>query len=298
MSIIKFLSRLRQIGLLCALEKLKHHILLDNDVKSICALNGAYEYLQRYKLSDNVLLKEYIPTPAQKTIWTCWLQGIDNAPPIVKKCIESIKRYAGDYEVQIIDNCNFSQYITIPDYIIKKHELGIIPHAHFSDIIRLALLEQYGGIWIDSTIWLTNQLPDYVTQSDLFLFRGSNLGNVLIANPFIASKPHHPIIYTTLQYLLSYWKNEKHLVSYSIFHLFFTMAVNATPLNQSLYNKIPNVSSSQIFYLVFDLGKDYDEHKYNLALKLSSIHKLTYKYKGVNLDTGKKGTLYQHILQC
>lgn len=31
----------------------------------------------------------------ERTIWICWFQGIDNAPLIVKKCIQSIRNWGG-----------------------------------------------------------------------------------------------------------------------------------------------------------------------------------------------------------
>ena len=35
-------------------------------------------------------------------IWICWWQGLDNAPEIVKACVASIERNAGDNEIIII----------------------------------------------------------------------------------------------------------------------------------------------------------------------------------------------------
>lgn len=292
------LKRVREIGWLCALKKLKHHLLLDKEVKSICALNGAYEYLQRYKLAETELPQTYFAEPAQKVIWTCWLQGIEQAPPIVKKCVQSMEQYRKDYKVEIIDLNNLKQFIELPDYILDKYALGKITHTHFSDIVRLALLEKYGGVWIDSTILLTDYLPEYILNADLFAFRASGMGHVLIATPFMAAKPHHPIIQTTLQQIYNYWKKEDCFVSYSLIHLFFTMAVYSSKLNLSLWDRVPNVSCAQLFYLQPILSKVFDEQKYSLALNLSSIHKLTYKYHLVDLDIEKDGTFYQHILQC
>ncbi len=35
-------------------------------------------------------------------IWICWWQGIDQAPSIVKKCVDSIRKHAGNHKVIII----------------------------------------------------------------------------------------------------------------------------------------------------------------------------------------------------
>ncbi|MBO5623889.1 MAG: hypothetical protein J5959_19920, partial [Butyrivibrio sp.] len=38
-----------------------------------------------------------------KTVWVMWLQGIENAPEIVKKCIESQKKYLPEKEFIFLD---------------------------------------------------------------------------------------------------------------------------------------------------------------------------------------------------
>ena len=291
------LRRIQQIGIACALKKLKHAIFMDAETRNLCALNGAYEYLQRYKKALQTDITEYKAEPTEKIIWTCWLQGIENAPVLVKKCIESMRQYANGYKVEVIDLNNVSQFVQLPDSVVSKYKAGIIPHAHFSDMIRLALLEKYGGVWIDSTILMTDVLPDYILDANLFAFRGSGIGHVCIYNPFLAAKPHHPIIQSMLQLLYAYWKEENKLVSYSIFHLFFSIAIEQSHLNQSLWNDVPNVSGTQMFYLQSQLGRPFDSNVYELATRLSSLHKLTYKFDEFGIDIFKKGTFYDVLIQ-
>ena len=290
------LRRVRQIGIACALTKLKHAIFMDADTRNIRALNGAYEYLLRYKNALQIDIVEYKPQTAQKIIWTCWLQGLENAPELVKRCIENMRQYANGYKVEVIDQNNVSQFVQLPDFVVSKYKAGIIPHAHFSDMIRLALLEKYGGVWIDSTIFMTDVLPDYILDADMFVFRGSGLGHARIYNPFLAAKPHHPIVQSMQQLLYAYWEKENKLVSYSIFHLFFAIAIEQSRLNQSLWNEVPNVSGTQMFYFQSRLGKPYSEKAYQLATQLSSLHKLTYKYKEFGIDITKKGTFYDVLI--
>lgn len=291
------LSRLHQIGLLCALKKLKHILFLDIDAKNIAARNGAYDYLLKYAYAVNANNKEEKAiSPTRKIIWTCWLQGEENAPTIVKKCIDSMRHYANGYEVVVVDLKNMSQYVELPEYIQEKYAKGIIPHAHFSDLIRLALLLKYGGVWIDSTILLTDTLPQYITSADLFVFRSYNVGHACIYNPFLAAKPNNPILQSLLNLLSEYWKNEDKLVSYSIFHLFFTMAIEASDENKLIWGKVPLSYGSQMFYLQSRLGQPYNEDAFRLATHLSSIHKLTYKPELCGGDPYQKGTLYDVLI--
>ena len=45
-----------------------------------------------------------------KVIWWCWLQGIGNAPSIVKACFNSLRQLTG-YSLVVIDNANWNEYI-------------------------------------------------------------------------------------------------------------------------------------------------------------------------------------------
>ena len=290
------LNRLKQIGITCALKKLKHTLSPSADAKNICARNGAYEYLQRYAYAAKSETEETCVKADRKIIWTCWLQGIENAPKLVQKCVASMRQYSNGYDVIVIDNENVSNYVQLPDYIKEKYAKGIIPHAHYSDIIRLCLLQKYGGVWIDSTILLTGTLPSYITDAELFVFRGDRVGQTFIYNPFLAAQPNHPIINSLLNLLLEYWKKENKLVSYSIFHLFFTMAVEVSKENRILWEQVPFSYGSQMFYLQPQLGKPYREKAYQLATQLSSIHKLTYKFEQFGIDINKKGTFYDVLI--
>ena len=76
-----------------------------------------------------------------KKIWFCWLQGMEDAPEVVKACYNSLAlgewfRVNG-YEVIVIDEKNWREYVKLPDYIIRRREKKQIPSAHFSDLLRL-----------------------------------------------------------------------------------------------------------------------------------------------------------------
>ena len=54
-------------------------------------------------------------------VWVMWWQGEQQAPEIIKKCIASIRHYAGEgREVVVIDQQNYAQWISLPNYVIEK----------------------------------------------------------------------------------------------------------------------------------------------------------------------------------
>ncbi|MBR6829029.1 MAG: capsular polysaccharide synthesis protein [Paludibacteraceae bacterium] len=278
------------------LYKLKQRLFsTDKDVMAICSRNGAYEYLLRYKSAcPNIDANTIIPK--EKIIWTCWLQGEENAPLVVKRCLDSIRQHAGDYKVVVLTQETISKYVEVPAYIELKHQQGVIPHAHYTDIVRLLLLIRHGGVWIDSTILLTRELPPYVKEAPLFVFQREPEGHVEMGICFISSDKNHPILCTQLALLLEYWKHENELVSYSIFHLFWTMTVHSSPQLLELWKAVRYVPCAIVDILMHDLSSCYSDVRWNEIRELSSIHKLTYKYDQFGIDINKKGTFYDVLI--
>ena len=99
-----------------------------------------------------------------KNIWVFWWQGKDRMPSLVEKCYQSVIRNKGRRHVILITKDNIKQYATIPDYIYEKVNNGEITLTHLSDILRFNLLNEYGGLWIDSTIYLTDSLDVFDTE--------------------------------------------------------------------------------------------------------------------------------------
>lgn len=283
-------------GFIPLYHKAKHRLFsTDKDVMAICSRNGAYEYLLRYKSASQNIKTDTI-LPKEKIIWTCWLQGEENAPLIVRKCLESIRRYSNGYKVVVLTQETISKYVDVPEYIERKHQQGRIPHAHYTDIVRLLLLIQHGGVWIDSTILLTGELPLYATETPLFVFQREPEGHVEMGICFISSDKNHPILHAQLALLLEYWKHENDLVSYSIFHLFWTMAVYSSSKLQELWKGVQYIPCAILDVLMHDLSTQYSEDRWNEIKRISPIHKLTYKFEQFGIDINKKGTFYDVLI--
>lgn len=99
-----------------------------------------------------------------KKIHYCWF-GNGDKPAIFQKCLESWKKYCPDYEIiewneQNVDLefCNFVKCA----YINKKW-------AFVSDVIRLKVIFEQGGIYLDTDVELYESLDDLI-DLDAFLF--------------------------------------------------------------------------------------------------------------------------------
>lgn len=98
---------------------------------------------------------DYNNSPIENNVFVFWWDGFDNAPVIVKKCLESVKKYYINEKIYEIDKNNYKKYTDIDSIILRDFEKGNISIQTFSDILRFNLLKNNGGVWIDSTIYFT-----------------------------------------------------------------------------------------------------------------------------------------------
>jgi len=96
-------------------------------------------------------------------IWTYW--NNDTIPEVVQKCIDSWHNHNPTYRVIVLSPKNLMDYININVKDISFNDSS----ARESDIVRLLVLEKYGGIWSDATIFLTQPYPFSLTSYHPFI---------------------------------------------------------------------------------------------------------------------------------
>lgn len=238
----------------------------------------------------------------RKTIWTIWLQGMEEAPAVVRKCYESMKNNLSNWEIIVITEKNYANYITFPDYIMDKYEKGSISKPHFADLIRIELLAKYGGTWLDGTVYCSefiNGKHDFYLDSDLFVFQNMKPGLdghcASISSWMITASAEQNIILLTQKLLHNYWKNHNFAVDYFILHYFFQMAIEAYPEE---WKKVIPVSNSMPFVLLLRLFDKYDENIWNTVKEMTCFHKLTHKFTEEQKNQQNvNGTYYDVVLK-
>lgn len=214
------------------------------------------------------------------TIWICWLQGIDKAPSLVKRCYKSIKDNFKDSKIVVLDETNINDYVELPSYIMEKYEKGIITKTHFSDILRLELLSQYGGTWIDGTVYCSgwDDKFSYMRKSPFFMFQvlkpGADGQSLKTSSWYISSYSHNKIIELARMLLLDYWKTSNKLVNYFLVHCFVQLAIEQYPEE---WAKVIPVSNEIPHILLLRINEKYDEELWNAVTGMTPFHKLTYK---------------------
>jgi len=301
MQFSEYYGYLRRFGVIFTLKEIYYRFFSNILEKRVSSKRDrdTLKYLKRY-LNKNAAysLNEQPIKKINPCIWTCWLQGYENAPPIVKSCINSMRKYSNGYEVIIITEGNLSDYVSMPDFIIKKYKAGIISTAHFADLLRILLLINYGGIWMDATVLLTQKIPQILLDSDLFVFQSSILHNEYqpCSNWFIIAQKNNPILLRVFEILASFWKDNSKLINYFIFHVTVQLVITYDNEAKQLWHKIFYKNNSDPHFLQKKLFDKLDPAMKDYIWDMSFAHKLTYKFNNASLPE-LHGTYYRHIIE-
>ncbi len=289
-----------------SIKKLCLEIFIPNrKIRRILKGEMAKNYLKKYiksldcKIECEHCLKNEIEN---YTIWQFWDSGAENAPDIVKRCIESIDKFEPDKRHIVLDLKNISEYVELPERYYTLLSQGKMKMAHFSDILRTYLLLKYGGCWIDSTVLLTGKIPYYITNSDFFVFQNElndDLDGLNLASYFIHSKPNNQFLKETKELLLAYWSDNSYLMNYFLYLHALTTITQRNETNKQLWQNVPFVSFIPVQHFQNEILNPYNEQKWEIFKSKSSIHKLSFKPKtlGLNKVQNIDGTYYDKLLK-
>lgn len=232
-----------------------------------------------------------------KIIWVFWWQGIENAPEIIKKCVNSLKNNNNDYKLNIISKENFNNYISLNDNIVKKFDFGKIGLAHFSDILRVNLLSKYGGIWADSTIFLTKGFDENILDYDFYSIKSNkndinNVSEYRWTTYFLSSKKDNELMNFLIDLFNAYYKDNDYIIDYFMTDYFIDIAYNNIDYIKKMIDDIPinNIYSEK---LLANINNKFDEEIYKKITNSTYIHKLSYKIH-ISKD---KDTFYNKIIE-
>ncbi|MBT3717712.1 MAG: hypothetical protein HOL17_14990 [Gammaproteobacteria bacterium] len=193
-----------------------------------------------------------------KIIWIYWAQGWDKAPHLVQQCRKSWEHYNPDWDIRCLDQKTVTKYFDIktwmpgpplsgPQWLVSlKERLHALLHSthlikqkkvkiqHRADIIRVNLLNQYGGVWSDATLWCHRPLNDWInahTTEGFFAF--SNPGHLLndksyslFSSYFLASHKNSYIIKILSKSVQKYWEDHERDDEYFWINTLFNYSYN------------------------------------------------------------------------
>ncbi len=176
-----------------------------------------------------------------KTIWMYWEQGWDNAPEIIKQCRKSWERENPNWRINALDSSSASKYVNLEKYSSLKKE-----HIQsFSDILRINLLKECGGVWVDATTFCSKPLDEWlptVMTSGFFAFAKPGCDR-LVSSWFLATVTDNAIVKEWAKLTEEYWESRKEPDEYYWFHYLFEEGVNKNAEMKNIWKKTPYVSS-------------------------------------------------------
>lgn len=227
----------------------------------------------RRKALNCVLKKWLINTPAKnnctaskldvsRTVWTYW-EG--DQPDIVQQCLATWKRFLPDWDIRVLNEKSALE-LDLP----KPQKYSQLTTTARSDSLRIALLWKFGGLWMDASIMLLDNL-NWLKQyehlpafwftlrnrqhaenwliyapragSELFKKWLFTLNNVLDTSPFSAHHVFERPYVTDVNYFMAY-------------QAFFYLR-NSVPAFGAQVDQVPLVDAEPFFY---DMMKPLDKH--------------------------------------
>lgn len=174
-------------------------------------------HVQNYNWAIDALPKAVPPI-----IWMYWDKPLDQAPPFVTYAIDSWKSKNPGWTVRVLDDNSLHDWIDVPQAGSARKIQGR------SDAIRLALLQRYGGLWIDATCACVRPLDEWLPPlmtAGFFAFPDSYPGRI-IQSWFLAAAPDNYLVDRWARLALRYYSKKGKLLHYFwVMHLFEYMLI-------------------------------------------------------------------------
>ncbi|WP_419224982.1 glycosyltransferase family 32 protein [Acinetobacter sp. A2] len=237
---------------------------LKNIVKLFLAFINFIFYKPKFfeKTKLNKLSENNIP----RVIWLYWDSPVKNN--LVEICINRVKEICRGYEVIILDEKNVNEYIDLIEFNEN------LTKAHIADYIRLKILSVYGGIWIDASTYLVENLDwilNYLNDDEVFLFYSDqctkNKNKPIYENWFIVANKNN--------ILINNWLNEylKCITSFDPFSYYSSVYSNKEIMQNIKINFAPYL----ICYIALSIIINSGQYKVKSINSGSQGHYYNYK---------------------
>lgn len=195
-------------------------------------------------------LEQYIHQPLPKLIWTYWAQGVDSTPYIVNKCFESWRELNPNWKFHVLDESNVAQFVDMSD--IPRW----LPFRYRANILRLRLLKQYGGVWVDSTTFCHRPLDEWqplMCSTGFFVFSNPSEDR-FVENWYIASAKGHVLIDAWERVYAQYIRTlpSVHDAYFVAFYTFQWAILTDKALGEA-YRRCGSLPAAQAFFLMSSL---------------------------------------------
>lgn len=216
-----------------------------------------------------------------KIIWSLWLQGYDSAPRIVQRTLDSIETFArsNGYQFILLEQDSIEKYITFPKHI--KGKLSALSATAISDLVRVCLLSEYGGVWLDSTVYIR---PEFSAKHFENCFFTLKTGSISDFSPNVSKNRWKTFLlsgnsrlYTfTRDFFFEYYKKYDVQVDYLLIDYIFDLAYHLDENIRIEMDTLPQVAP-RLFWLENHINSQFKIYEWENIVKDTQIFKTTYK---------------------
>lgn len=216
----------------------------------------------------------------EASIWFFWLQGEENLPLIPQLCLQSIRKHANGHEVIVLTADNYHEHVTIPDTLLTMYREGRIKAAHFADILRINLLAQQGGLWLDATMLVTEDLPQEIFEMPFFSIRTPNRGYFVSQCRWavfcLGTKRGNPLFVQLASLFEQYLTTTELFVDYFLFDNFIDMLYKRYPMIREQIDALP-MNNPRVHGMACMLCDKVSDEAFAYLTKDTYLFKLSYK---------------------
>ena len=148
-----------------------------------------------------------------------WYQGLAESPPLVQICVHSWRRFNPDWKVIVLDRSSLTSWIDPREVPNNRSDLSL---QQLSDLARIGVLQRYGGIWVDATVFCLRPLAewfDHRHDAGFFAFRNPARDRMM-STWFIGSEKDDPLLTALYQTYMEFMTSRSFVNQHSDFGLF------------------------------------------------------------------------------
>ena len=208
-------------------------------------------------------ISEKIP----KIIWIYWHAPLLDAPDVVQLSVGSWRNFNPGWTINFVTNETVNNYVTIPS------PQGPRKIQWRADVIRVALLSTYGGVWADATSICLKPLDEWLPQmmeTGFFAFPEIYPGRTM-ANNFLASAPNNYLMAKWSFLSQRYWQKKGNLRHYFWSMHLFEFILRTDKRARDIWEKTPKFHSKGAMLLKRKLTNPDLYHSPPSTVDLGSI---------------------------